>query len=201
MYGKPKAYTWTMLSNTINMGDKVFTVKDSVDWVVGDEIVVASTSFFHWEAERNIITGISDKTITVGLAFNFTHAAVTEDYGASDKLPMIAEVGLLTRNIKMKGDDATSVVNNYGSHLMISGKSVNGAEGQVAYSEFSHCGQPAILGRYCIHFHMAGEVPTSFVRGNAVHDSFARVVTIHGVHFLTVEYNVGYRVRGHNFFV
>jgi len=57
------------------------------------------------------------------------------------------------------------------------------------------------MGRYCIHFHMAGDVPTSYVRGNAVHDSFARVTTIHGVHFLTVEDNVGYRVRGHNFFV
>ena len=56
----------------------------------------------------------------------------------------------------------------------------------MAYSEFTHCGQPQVMGRYCIHFHMAGYVPTSFVRGNAVHDSFARVTTIHGVHFLTV---------------
>ena len=48
---------------------------------------------------------------------------------------------------------------------------------------------------------MAGAIPTSFSRGNAVHDSFARITTIHGVHFLTVEDNVGYKVRGHNFFV
>jgi hypothetical protein len=48
---------------------------------------------------------------------------------------------------------------------------------------------------------MNGDVPTSFVRGNAVHNSLARVVTLHAVHYLTVELNVGYRVRGHNFFV
>jgi 6-pyruvoyl-tetrahydropterin synthase len=48
---------------------------------------------------------------------------------------------------------------------------------------------------------MNGEVPTSYVRGNSVHESFARVVTIHAVHFLTVEFNVGYRVHGHNYFV
>lgn len=48
---------------------------------------------------------------------------------------------------------------------------------------------------------MNGDVSESYVRGNAVHDSMARVVTLHGVHFLTVEYNVGYRVKGHNFFV
>lgn len=114
---------------------------------------------------------------------------------------MIAEVSMITRNIKVRGDDATSVTNRYGSHLMIAGQAVNGAEGQIAFSEFYHCGQPAILGRYCIHFHMNGDVPSSFVRGNSVHDSFARVVTIHGVHNLLVERNVGYRVSGHNFFV
>ena len=48
---------------------------------------------------------------------------------------------------------------------------------------------------------MAGDVPTSFSRGNAVHDSFARILTIHGVHHLLVEHNVGYNVKGHNFFV
>jgi len=89
----------------------------------------------------------------------------------------------------------------YGSHLLLHGQSHNGFEGHVAFTEFMHCGQPQILGRYCIHFHMAGDVPTSYVRGNAVHDSFARVTTIHGVHFLTVEHNVGFRVKGHNFFV
>lgn len=48
---------------------------------------------------------------------------------------------------------------------------------------------------------MAGDVPNSYIRGNSVHDSFARISTIHGVHYLTVEENVGYKVKGHNFFV
>ena len=41
----------------------------------------------------------------------------------------------------------------------------------------------------------------SLVRGNAVHHSMARILTIHGVHFLKVEKNVGYDVQGHNFFI
>lgn len=115
-------------------------------------------------------------------------------------LEMRAEVGLLTRNIKMMGDPS-SLMKQYGSHLMLTGQGVNGFEGHIAYTEFMHCGQPQILGRYCTHFHMAGDVPTSFARGIAVHDSFARIITIHGVHHLTVEDNVGFRVKGHNFFV
>lgn len=48
---------------------------------------------------------------------------------------------------------------------------------------------------------MNGDVSDSFARGNAVHDSMARVITLHGVHYLTVEYNVGYNVMGHNYFI
>ncbi len=163
---------------------------------------MASTNFDHNEAERRTITAISGKTITLNDTFKFSHFAGVESYGASgsDKLEMRAEVGLLTRNIKMTGD-SDSVENNYGSHLLLTGSAENGLVGHVAYTEFFNCGQPRIIGRYCIHFHMAGDMTNSFVRGNAVHDSMARVVTLHGVHFLTVEYNVGYRVHGHNFFV
>ena len=52
-----------------------------------------------------------------------------------------------------------------------------------------------------MHFHMNGDVPDSKAVGNAVYNSMARVITIHGVHYLTVEKNVGYNVEGHNFFV
>jgi hypothetical protein len=48
---------------------------------------------------------------------------------------------------------------------------------------------------------MNGDVADSYAIGNAVHDSFARVITVHGVHYLYVAENVGYRVKGHNFFI
>ena len=110
-----------------------------------------------------------------------------------------AEVGLLSRNIKVTGD-SSSYSSNYGAHLKLSGQVENGFEAQVAYSEFTLCGQPQIPGRYCLYFHMNGEVPNSYAKGNSVHESFGRVVTMHGVHLLTVEENIGFRARGHNFF-
>lgn len=113
---------------------------------------------------------------------------------------MRAEVGLLTRNIVMMGDD-TSVATDYGSHLMLTGSAENGLVGKIAYTEFTKCGQPQIVGRYCHHFHMAGDIPESYSIGNSVHHSMARILTIHGVHFLYVAWNVGYRVKGHNFFI
>lgn len=201
MYGTPRNKTWSSLETTANIGANSLTVQDATDWAVGEEIVVASTSFVHEEAERFTITSVTNGGKTFGLdhSFKFKHVAEVETYD-SKYLEMRAEVGLLTRNIKMQGDP-TSAISNYGSHLLLTGKGIDGFEGHVAYSEFSLCGQPEIMGRYCTHFHMAGDIPTSFSRGNAVHDSFARVITIHGVHHLTVEDNVGYNVKGHNYFV
>jgi hypothetical protein len=46
---------------------------------------------------------------------------------------MQAEVGLLTRNIKVMGD-STSAVGKYGAHLMMAGSAANGFEGHVAYT-------------------------------------------------------------------
>lgn len=48
---------------------------------------------------------------------------------------------------------------------------------------------------------MNGDVVDSEVKGNAVHHSFARVLTLHAIQYLHVSYNVGYWVKGHNFFI
>jgi len=81
---------------------------------------------------------------------------------------MQAEVALLTRNIKVTGDP-TSNISKYGAHLMLAGQSINGFEAKVAYSEFTLCGQPQIVGRYCIYFNTNGDAPSSYARGNSVH--------------------------------
>ena len=69
---------------------------------------------------------------------------------------------------------------------MIHGHSEHGSIGRIENTEFTLTGQPRILGRYAIHFHMNGDCTKSYVRGNAVHHSFARVVTIHAVSYLKV---------------
>ena len=56
MYGQERVKTWTMLSTTIDPSDPdkndEFTVEDTIDWQVGEKIVVASTDFDHNQAEE-----------------------------------------------------------------------------------------------------------------------------------------------------
>ena len=94
-----------------------------MDWQVGEEVVIASTDFDHNHAERRTITAKSGNTFTVSEAFEYEHLSVTETY-STNNLVMEAEVGLLTRNIKMHGDDSSDTLDQeYGSHLMIAGSS------------------------------------------------------------------------------
>jgi hypothetical protein len=50
MHGKVRRVTWTSLSATATPGANTITVQDAGDWAVGEEIVIASTSFNHYEA-------------------------------------------------------------------------------------------------------------------------------------------------------
>lgn len=47
MYGKVRNVTWTELSQTSSSGTTKVTLTTAVDWQVGEDIVVASSSFSH----------------------------------------------------------------------------------------------------------------------------------------------------------
>jgi hypothetical protein len=170
------------------------------DWQVGEVIVIASTSFEMDEAEQRTITAISNGVFTVDRPFKYFHYSNVETYG-SFQFPMRAEVALLSRNILYKGADEDSLDSNYGAHIMMLGSEKAGTVGRFSYFELTQVGQGSIVGRYPIHFHKCGDVPKSFVKGVAVHNSFARLVTLHGIRFLKVTKNVGYDIFGHNYFI
>jgi hypothetical protein len=59
----------------------------------------------------------------------------------------------------------------------------------------------ALWRRYPIHFHVAGNHSKSYVKENSVHDTFQRCITLHGVNYVMVSWNVAYNSAGHCFFV
>ena len=72
---------------------------------------------------------------------------------------------------------------------------------RIEYVEFTNVGQAFRVGRYPIHFHLPGNMSTSYIRGNAVHHSNNRACTLHDVSNLVVEHNVAYNVKGLSFFL
>ena len=75
MHGQPREVAWTKLDTTIAVGDVVVTLEEAVDWVVGDEIVVAATSYNSSESERRTISAVAGDgmSVTVDAPFSFKH--------------------------------------------------------------------------------------------------------------------------------
>ena len=217
IHGTERDITWTSLETTALAGSETITLREAVDWQVGEKIVIASTDLGvednhqpgigDMSEQRTIKTISADQTvITFDGPLLWEHYANTDTYGYPDmnnmvdSIEMRAEVGLLTRNVKYQGDE-TSNDEEYGATIMLHSPGDESVIGRISYAEFFNVGQAFQLGRYPIHFHMIGEVNKSYVIGNAIHNSFNRGTTIHGVHYLRVTHNVLYHCKGHNIFI
>merc|ERR1719341_2199262 len=111
---------------------------------------------------------------------------------------MRAEVGLLTRNIKVSGE-VMDESDTFGGHI----KAWEGFETfKIRGVELTKMGQQGIKGRYPIHWHMAGWIDPkkTFAANNSLHHNFQRCITVHGTHGVTVSNNVAYSTMGHCYF-
>ena len=67
MHGVPRDVTWTKLGDTVEPGATVITLTEEVDWVAGEQISIASTSFNGREGEQRAIIAVGEdkKTLTL----------------------------------------------------------------------------------------------------------------------------------------
>ncbi|ROT65416.1 putative fibrocystin-L [Penaeus vannamei] len=236
LHGAPIEVTWTHLATTAAQGSTTITLKQPVTWKAGDNIVIATTErrFMVNENEERTIASVSADGLTLTLTepLDFEHISIEQTFG-SHVVETRAEVGLLTRNIKIRGNINSDFIEEieacdedwhpgqfkvqscfngrfgeeiggaqFGATVMLFGKEANKdlVQGRVEYVEVTEAGQAFQLGRYPLHFHLVGNVNTSYIRGCAVHRTYNRAVTIHAADYLTVERNVVYNNMGHAIF-
>ena len=207
IHGTPRSHTWTVLDSTAAIGDTSIVVQGAVDWVAGEQIVIASTDHDHYQSESRTIASVAKNSPSSGLTtITFDDALVNRHYadiqGIEDQVfEMRAEVGLLTRNVVIQGDDQSQKL-QYGAHIMAHGHSGDDSSiVRISYTEVRQAGQAYNMARYPIHLHLIGNVRESYVLGNAIHHTYNRAVTIHGVHYLRVQKNFAYWVMGHTIFI
>ena len=193
LHGQPRT-AWTRLAATANSGSTQLTLDAPTDWLAGDRIVVTSTSFDASEAEAVLIASVSGPSITLAEPLKFTHWGAIQTI-AGVPVDERAEVGLLSRNVVVRGDDASEVA-GFGGHIMMMG-----GTSHVEGVELTRMGQRGHLARYPIHWHMMGDAPGQYARGNSIWHSYSRCVTVHGTNAVTVANNVCYDHAGHGFFL
>ena len=75
LHGIERPITWTKLSVTVASGSRTVTLVDPVDWVAGEDIVIAPTGYSAWETEIMKITAVSNgnRTLTLNGTLKHTH--------------------------------------------------------------------------------------------------------------------------------
>ncbi|EFC38404.1 hypothetical protein NAEGRDRAFT_73885 [Naegleria gruberi] len=202
LHGKRHEVTWTLLKQSSKVGDNIIYLAQETLWDVGDEIVIASTDYDLYQAERRFITRrISGTAFELHSPLVYGHYAETEYYTKADgtvvEFDQRAEVALLTHNIKVQGDESSDN-SLFGCHTiyMRTAKYI-----RLNNAEFRRCGQAGTLGRYPVHFHLFNNASTSYVKKLSIHDTYQRGITFHGVNNLHAEGIVAYNVFGHTFFL
>ena len=194
LHGEPRA-GWTRLAATAPAGaTQLVSSRAAPDWRAGDKLVVASTDFDPHRAEVVTVAARSGGVVTLAQPLAFSHYG-EEQTIAGHTVDERAEVGLLTRNIVIQGDSATSAA-GFGGHIMGMGGTL-----RVEGVELHFMGQKGLMARYPMHWHMMGAVDGQYFAGSSVWKSFNRCVTVHGTNNARVEGNVCYDHLGHGYFL
>jgi len=203
MHGKAKT-SWTQLDTTASVGASQITLKEPVNWEVGDEIVIASSRIGWFEAEQKTITAISSDSVLIsfGDTLVYPHIGAIKNYtrdtdGKTWEADLRAEVGLLSHNIKIQGDDF-SEANGFGGHIMIHGE----AKAYVSGVELYRMGQKSLLGTYPFHWHRVGSHGNGqYFKNSSVHVSYNKGITIHATESTLVDNNFFFDHIGHGIYL
>jgi cell surface hyaluronidase len=186
---------WTRLSSTASAGSSQLLLEGAPDWRAGDKLVVASTDFDPNHAEVVTISSVSGPAVTLAEALDFSHYGELQTI-AGHLVDERAEVGLLTRNVLVRGDSSTSQEAGYGGHIMGTGGTL-----RVSGVMLRFMGQKGLMARYPMHWHVMGPVDGQYFTGSSVWGSFNRCVTVHGTDNARVEGNVCHSHLGHGYFL
>jgi hypothetical protein len=184
-------------------------------WEADDWIVIGGTSFSPFESEFVQIAmlgsnGTGGTEIKLKQKLKHYHfggkdpgdpslrnfnAGRELNYGVDER----AEVGLITRNIKLTGRIEPGENNiHWGGEL----KFLAGfKEVSLQGVEIEKFGKDQ-LGSYPVHFHIDGDVAKQrpLVNANSVHHSFNKCVTVHSTQNVTIQNMVCARIVGHIFY-
>ncbi|MEL6916489.1 MAG: G8 domain-containing protein [Bacteroidota bacterium] len=187
--------SWGQLEGSIAPGaTEMMLDKEPNGWESGDKIAVAPSGYDPFEAEEVTITSVNGKRISFTPALRYAHYGEIQEYEGK-VLDERAEVGLLTRNIKIQGaSDAVDL--KFGGHTMVMNES--GAI-NIEGVEFTRMGQPGIEARYNFHWHLAGDREGDYIKNSSIHHSLQRGVVVHQTNNVLVEDVVTFNVQNHAF--
>ncbi|XP_004431348.1 PREDICTED: fibrocystin-L [Ceratotherium simum simum] len=205
LHGIPRSIYKTKLSETAEAGSQVLSLMDAVDWQEGEEIVITTTSYdFHQTETRSIIKILHDQKILIlNDTLSYTHLAGRYHVpGTSQSYTLAADVGILSRNIKILGEDYPGwFEESFGARVLVSSFTENmmtfKGNARISNVEFYHSGQEGFRAstdpRYAVTFLNLGQIQehvSSYIRGCAFHNGFSPAIGVFGTDGLDIDDNI-----------
>eukprot|EP00898_Chlorokybus_atmophyticus_P006147 jgi/Chlat1/6533/Chrsp45S06013 len=185
------ASPWVKLASTLNAGSRRLTTRSPIwGWKSGDKIVLPSTDYDYLQTEEVTITDLGVNWLEFSPPAKYSHFSDNE-WGQEQR----GEVALLTRNIIVEDGSPGSAS---GAHMIF----LAGVRAvRVEAVEVIGGGDGNTIGKYPMHFHLAGRVPAgTYLRSNSIHHTNFRGITLHGVQNAVVSRNVIYQTLGHSMY-
>ena len=207
LYGQERAVIWTYLAETALPGSDIIEVIGIPDWNVDDEIIIASTSFEMLHTEKFQILNISEGTITLNGTLQYKHLGEETTVDGYTYIQR-AEVGLLTRNIKIQsGNPVTTDEESFGCRILV-GSYINEygvrlvGSAQIDGVEIAYCGQEGYSESYDPRYSFAvlntriGATETTYISGSSIHDGYNTGIGVFGSDGVIISDNVIHRTVG-----
>jgi len=209
MHGKEVSSVFEKISEEIPAGSKQITLAEPVAWEVGSEIVISATSYELKETEKRKIVNIASNVITVDEPLKFDHSCSKRVDGLD--INLCGEVGLLTRNVRIRGDVHAEMEDElFGGRVLVGSFEQDGTTytGYARFSnvEFEQAGQEGWFDsfdpRYALAFMELGDLidgegkanaKESWVKKCSFNYVYNSAIGIFGSNNIPVEDNVIYR--------
>jgi len=190
LFGVPKT-AWLHLAATLEPGQRELLLERPANWERGDRIAIAPSGYDAGETEERAVVAIDGPRVVLDTPVLYRHWGRVTD-GIDER----AEAGLLTHNVEVESS-ADAPQSGIGGQVIV----MRGGTLHVSNVAFANLGQRGKLGRYPIHFHLAGDARGSFVEASSIVHSANRCLTLHGSNGVRVKDNVAYDTIGHCYFL
>lgn len=102
LHGSPRTITWMRLASSAASGQNSITLREPVDWLVGDEIIITTTdkNIAHTERHR-IALNVNGTVIRTDSPLAYQHIVIRETLENGQEVSVAPAIGLLTRNVRV----------------------------------------------------------------------------------------------------
>ncbi|XP_061845579.1 fibrocystin [Colius striatus] len=171
VYGQVQIYSaypkksWTHLGTDAVPGNERIFVEDEVDWNHDGDIVISSSSYEAHQAEVVTLKEISGRSIRIHENLLHRHIGRSHDTEDGRRIPLAAEVGLLTRNVQIKSDVVCAGRMLVGRFTDSSGTEFEGVL-QVSNIGFLNFGPPQLSAIEFANISQGSSVVSSSIHGS-----------------------------------